>query len=172
MASDVLEEARDLLGDGLGVRSVLGIVGELVVTNFGIPWSAAIINVFDRFSVGRSCGLSTEIRDDLLDIPDDVNNRALVRISFEDIPSGGSLDNATTQANDVPSWAVFEDLLQDLRLCFAEGRPAILSDKLFDPDFVLLFEIMISIQERPFQGPGGELADICLSRTTHSADHD
>ena len=78
-----------------------------------------------------------------------MNDRALLGVSLEDISSGGSLYDTTTQANDVLSRVVFEELSQDLGLRLAEGRPAILSDEPFDPDLVLLLELMISVQERP-----------------------
>jgi hypothetical protein len=92
----VLEETRDLTGDGTRIGSMLGVVGKLVVTDFGIPRSAAIIYVFDGFPVGGSCGLSAEISEDLLDIPYDMNHWALLGVRFENISSGGSLDDTTT----------------------------------------------------------------------------
>ena len=76
---------------GLGTGTPLGVVGELVVADFSIPQSTAVIHILDGFSVGRSGGLSTKVRGDFLDISHNVNDRALLGASLEDISSGGSL---------------------------------------------------------------------------------
>ena len=52
-----------------------------------------------------------------------MNDRALLGVSLEDISSGRSLYDTTTQANDVLIPLVFEEPFQDLGLRLAEGRP-------------------------------------------------
>ena len=158
LTGDMFEETRDLLDDGLGIGTTLGVVGELVVANPSIPRSMAVMHILDGFSVGRSGGLGTKIRDDLLDISQNVNDQAFFGVSLEDISSSGSLYDTTTQANDVLSRVVFEELFQDIGLRLAEGRPAILSDEPFDPDLAWVLPLVgangESDPERPLEyGP-------------------